>query len=61
MYLGSNCKQDNLEKSVAYICNYDYSYFLNKVNMLEICLGYKIKDRFYTNQFCIEVIVSKKS
>ncbi|NFD86721.1 hypothetical protein FCV13_01600 [Clostridium botulinum] len=49
-----------MKKTISYICNCEYKYFLNKSNVVGIGCGYKIKNGFYTNQLCIQVFVSKK-
>ncbi|KEI10488.1 hypothetical protein Z957_01760 [Clostridium sp. K25] len=49
-----------IEKTISYICNCEYKYFLNKSNVVGIGCGYKIKNGFYTNQLCIQVFVRKK-
>ncbi|KOA88686.1 hypothetical protein [Clostridium botulinum] len=60
MSFSDYCKQDKLEKSIAYICNCEYKYFLNKANVVGVGCGYKVKNGFYTNQLCIQVFVSRK-
>ncbi|MCD3282433.1 trypsin-like peptidase domain-containing protein [Clostridium botulinum C/D] len=60
MSFSDDCKQDKLEKEVAHICNCEYEYFLNKANVVGICLSYKVKGGFRTNQLCIQVFVSRK-
>ncbi|KEI10486.1 hypothetical protein Z957_01750 [Clostridium sp. K25] len=55
-----SCKKYKIEKTISYICNCEYKYFLNKSNVVGIGCGYKIKNGFYTNQLCIQVFVSKK-
>ncbi|KEI11955.1 hypothetical protein Z959_12730 [Clostridium novyi B str. ATCC 27606] len=55
-----NTKESKLEQNIANICNCEYTYFLNKSNVVGVGCGYKIKKGFYTNQLCIQVFVSKK-
>ncbi|CAG7840908.1 hypothetical protein CLOHAE12215_02332 [Clostridium haemolyticum] len=49
-----------IEKTISYICNCEYRYFLNKSNVVGIGCGCKIKNGFYTNQLCIKIFVTKK-
>ncbi|KLU74594.1 hypothetical protein [Clostridium botulinum] len=63
MVLNNNCcnKENNkLQQNIANICNCEYKYFLNKRNVVGLGLGYKIKNGFYTNQLCVQVLVSRK-
>src|SRR3712207_7084948 len=45
-----NTKESKLEQNIANICNCEYTYFLNKSNVVGVGCGYKIKKGFYTNQ-----------
>ncbi|CAG7839692.1 hypothetical protein Z959_01350 [Clostridium novyi B str. ATCC 27606] len=50
----------NLEKKILYIAKNEYSFFLNKNNVLGLGLGQKIKNGFNTLQPCITVFVRHK-
>ncbi|MCD3274555.1 hypothetical protein [Clostridium botulinum] len=65
MVLNNNCctsnnKENKLQQNIANICDCEYKYFLNKRNVVGVGLGYKIKNGFYTNQLCVQVLVSRK-
>lgn len=55
-YYCDNC----LDNFICYICENEYNYFFNKLNVVGIALGYKIKNGFNTLEKCIKVFVSKK-
>ncbi|CAG7841143.1 hypothetical protein Z959_13320 [Clostridium novyi B str. ATCC 27606] len=61
MFFSNNCYHESkIEKSVRYICNCEYKYFLDKSNVTGVGFGYKMKNGFYTNQLCIQVFVLRK-
>src|SRR3712207_7730968 len=50
----------DIDKRIAYICNCQYKYFLNKANVIGVGLGYKIRHGFHNCEKCITVFVRKK-
>ncbi|KLU74550.1 hypothetical protein [Clostridium botulinum] len=50
----------NLEESIKYICDNEYSFFLNKDHVIGVGLGYRIIKGFQSNESCIKVFVDKK-
>ncbi|AEB77529.1 hypothetical protein [Clostridium botulinum] len=50
----------NLSERILCIAKYEYSFFLNKNNVLGLGLGQKIKNGFNTFQPCITVFVRRK-
>lgn len=54
----NNCS--SLSKRIIYICDKEYSFFLNKNHVVGIGLGYKTQNGFLTYKECIKVFVDKK-
>lgn len=50
-------KLDELIKDIAI---FEYSFFLNKSNVVGVGFGYKIRSGFYTGEKCIKVFVNTK-
>src|SRR3712207_3271184 len=50
----------NLEEKIIYIAKCEYSFFLNKNNVLGLGLGQKITNGFNTFKPCITVFVRRK-
>ncbi|ACT33728.1 MULTISPECIES: hypothetical protein [Clostridium] len=52
--------QCNYSQKISFICNNEADYFLDKLNVVGVGRGYKIKNGFKTCQECIIVFVCKK-
>ncbi|KGM95193.1 hypothetical protein FDC62_13870 [Clostridium botulinum] len=58
-----NCKCifPTLQNQISYICKNEYEFFLNKLNVQAVGLGYKEIQGIVTNEMCIKVFVSEKT
>ncbi|KEH99929.1 trypsin-like peptidase domain-containing protein (plasmid) [Clostridium botulinum] len=48
------------EMRISCICQNEYKYFLRKLNVIGVGLGYKITNGLYTKNICITVFVKEK-